>query len=162
MQIDGGLPAPWKSGKNTFVPLARFAVKAVVLSTHRYHWDRGAEIAPVDLALGWGRMSEAEVINRLQISQDGRWFEYRWKGAPPLPPEEIVRSASNMHLIPQGPEERAALLAVRRHELVAFSGYLVEVQGEDGGRWRSSLSREDSGGHACEVVWLQKIATRPL
>jgi hypothetical protein len=33
----------------------------------------------------------------------------------------------------------------------------VEVSKADGWHWRSSTTREDSGMHACEVVWLEEL-----
>ena len=38
--------------------LARFEVSARVLGAEHYRLDREAQLAPVDLALGWGRMSD--------------------------------------------------------------------------------------------------------
>jgi hypothetical protein len=44
--------------------------------------------------------------------------------------------------------------------VVALTGYLVEVRGPDGFRWRSSLTREDTGNGACELVWVEKLDVR--
>ena len=54
-------------------PLARFALTARVLSRDDYTFDAGAEIAPTDLALGWGRMSDSRVLDEIEISQGMRW-----------------------------------------------------------------------------------------
>ena len=159
-QEAGPLPAPWTRAGYTFVPLARFAVRAVVLSRERYYSGPDATLAPLDLALGWGPMSEAALINGLQISQGQRWFEWSCRGPAPLPPAEISRHSANMHLIPADPAVRSAVLAVRRHDLVEFSGFLVEVRGPDGWHWRSSLSRSDTGAGACEVVWVEQLERR--
>ncbi|MFT3829950.1 MAG: hypothetical protein QM691_09630 [Opitutaceae bacterium] len=156
------LPAAWTTRAGTFTPLARFGVRAVVLSRERYFFDPGAKLAPVDLALGWGPMADAATINALRVSQDHRWYQYRWSGEPPIAPEAIVRSSANMHLIPADAQVRSALLRVRRHELVEFTGYLVEVRSADGSRWRSSTTREDSGGGSCEVVWIERVTSRRL
>ncbi|MEY4487532.1 MAG: hypothetical protein RIQ79_40, partial [Verrucomicrobiota bacterium] len=67
------LPAPFHSGDYTITPLARYALKAVVLSRSRYRYDASAPLSPLDLALAWGPMSDAAVINELNISQSGRW-----------------------------------------------------------------------------------------
>jgi hypothetical protein len=158
-QTTAELPQPWTRDRETFTPLARFSVRAIVLSRERYRYDPEAALAPVDLALGWGRMSEAAVINALRISQDHRWYEYAWQQAPPIPLEEIARSSANMHLIPANNAVRASVLAVRRHELVEFEGYLVQVA-RPGWLWRSSLSRDDTGGHSCEVVWVEHLVRR--
>jgi hypothetical protein len=54
------------------------------------------------------------------------------------------------------------LLAVRRHVLVTLEGYLVEITRPDGYHWRSSLSRDDTGGGACEVMWVTSVARKKL
>jgi hypothetical protein len=157
------LPAPIKYGDYTITPLARYALKAVVLSRSRYRYDASAELSPLDLALGWGSMSSASVINDLNISQSGRWYEYRWSSkGPPLEPDDIARHSANTHCLPSTPELRSKLLAVNRHELVALSGYLVAVSGPNGFTWRSSLSRDDTGGGACEVMWITAFESAPL
>lgn len=162
VQTAQALPAAWTRDGYTFQPLARFAVKAVVLARERYRNDPGAKLAPVDLALGWGPMSEAAVINGLRITQDHRWYNYSWSGSPPIAPDVIARSSANMHMIPAAPAVRDALLRVKRHELVELSGYLVEIRREDGWHWRSSTTRDDTGGGACEVVWVDGVLRRPL
>lgn len=157
------LPPPFIHGDHTITPLARYALQAVVLGRERYRNDINADLAPVDLALGWGPMSAASAINGLRISQSGRWYEYRWgsEGAP-LHPSDIARHSANTHCIPSSPEIRKKLLAVRRHDLVALGGYLVEVSGPNGYRWRSSLTRDDTGGGACELVWIVSLDSAPI
>lgn len=61
-------------------PLARFEFEARVLGVERYRFDRGADLSPMDVALGW--------------------------------------------------------------------------------RWRSSLSREDTGDGSCELVWVERLELR--
>ena len=157
------LPPAFQHGDYTVTPLARYELKAVVLARERYQQDRGAGLAPVDLALGWGPMSAAVVINDLKISQSGRGYEYRWDAeGPPLEPDQIARNSANTHCVPSTPELRKKLLAVRRHELVTLGGYLVELTGPGGYRWRSSLTRDDTGGGACEVLWLTAIDSAPI
>ena len=162
VQTSTGLPAAWTREGLTYVPLARFAVKAVVLARERYFNDKEAKLAPVDLALGWGPMSEARVINALQISQDHRWYQYSWPDMPPIDAGEIARCSANMHMIPADGAVRAELLKVKRHELVELSGYLVEIRSPDGWHWRSSTTREDTGGGACEVVWVTHLERQRL
>jgi hypothetical protein len=152
--------APFRLQAATLVPLAGFSVDARVLSREDYHLGRESNLSPTDLALGWGRMREDGVLARLAISQSGRWYEYRWRDAPPLPPDEIVRSSANMHMIPANANVAKALHRVRKDERVRIDGWLVEADAPDGWRWRSSLTREDSGGGACEVVYVCAITPR--
>ncbi|MFA6959351.1 MAG: hypothetical protein WC205_01215 [Opitutaceae bacterium] len=157
VQTAAGLPAPFRHDDYTITPLARYEIKAVVLSRDRYRNDAAAKLAPVDLALGWGPMSTAVVINDLSVSQSGRWYEYSWRNEPPLDPDQIATHSANTHCLPATPAIRRQLLAIKRHDVVTLDGYLVEVTGPDGYRWRSSLSRTDTGGGACEIMWITGI-----
>lgn len=162
VQTSKHLPPPFRRGPDWITSLATYHVEAVVLSRERYRFDRGADIAPVDLALGWGPMCIAGVINDLKISQGGRFYEYRWTCEPPLDPQSIVCHSANTHCLPADEKVRHDLLALGRHDWVEMDGYLVEVDSDDGGRWRSSLTREDSGGGACEVMWVTSVQSHHL
>lgn len=146
--------APFRLQAATLTPLAGFSVDARVLAREDYHLGREADLSPTDLALGWGRMREDTVLARLAISQSSRWYHYAWRGEPPVPPDEIVRSSANMHMIPANENVAAALHRVRKDERVRIDGWLVEADAPDGWRWRSSTTREDSGDGACEVVYV--------
>ena len=162
LQTAGPLPAPFTHGNYVITPLARYHVTAVVLSRERYRNDRAAEIGPVDLALGWGPMSVASVVNELKISQSGRWYEFSYSGDAPLDQRQIEIHSANTHCLPADDAVRDRLLAVKRHELVTMEGYLVEVTSDDGYRWRSSLTREDTGAGACEVMWVTRLDSKKL
>lgn len=160
VQVDAGVPPAFQKDDYTITPLARYSVTAVVLARERYRNDREADLSPVDLALGWGPMSLSGVLNELRISQSGRWYEYRWAGEAPLEPAQIALNSANTHCLPADAEVRKLLLAVKRHELVTLEGYLVEVAGPNGFRWRSSLTRGDTGARSCEVFWVTSVARR--
>jgi hypothetical protein len=161
VQVARDLPAPFQHAGYTVTPLARYTITAVVLGRERYRNDREADLSPLDLALGWGSMSVAGVLNDLKISQSGRWYEYRYANEPPLDPRDISLHSANTHCLPAD-DVRSELLAVKRHELVTLDGYLVEVAGDGGYRWRSSMTREDTGAHACEVMWITSVSHRKL
>ncbi len=158
---DGTLQSDAPGGMPTFIlgdasaePLAGFSVAARVLAREDYRHDREARYAPLDLALAWGRMRDDHVLSQLDISQSGRFYRYRWQGEPPLPPDELIRSSANMHLIPADDTVRAALDGIDANDRVRIDGWLVQVRASDGWQWRSSLTREDSGAGACEVVYV--------
>lgn len=140
-------------------PLAGFALEARVLGREDYRFGREAELSPTDLALGWGRMADPAVYQRLDISQGGRWYYYRWGAdGPPIPLQEIIRSSANMHLVPADPAVAAAIDRVRAGQIVRLRGWLVEVEDDAGWRWRSSLSRTDSGDGACELIYVCELS----
>lgn len=145
----------------TVLPRASFAITARVLSAERYWLGSSADLAPVDLALGWGPMSDTGVLDHLDIRQSNRFYFWRGKKDSPLPIGylEIVRHSANMHLIPADHLVRKQLLAIEKGEIVTLRGQLVNVRRSDGWRWNSSLTREDSGAGACELVWVEAVVT---
>lgn len=150
--------ASFPDGMFSIKPLADFSLTARVLSRADYRWDRAAALSPTDLALGWGRMSDTSVLAGLDISQSGRWYYYHWSGAqPPIPEREIVRSSANMHMIPADDTVRYELGKVHEGDVVHLDGQLIEARGSDGSVWRSSMTREDTGDGACEVVYVRSL-----
>ena len=148
----------WTHGAWRLDALADFEVRAQILGVKHYRSGNTGDLAPVDVALGWGRMSDETVLDHLTIRQSGRWYHYRWKGpVPPIPLGEIVQSSSNMHLIPASSSIRHALKKLREGDVVTLQGVLVEARGVGGSRWRSSMSRSDAGGGACELVWVESV-----
>ena len=143
-------------GEVTLRTRAHFALTARVLSREDYHWDAGASLAPIDLALGWGRISDSAVLARIDISQSGR-FAYWHVDAFPIPRREIETSSGNMHLIPADNGVRRAMERVRPGQLVHLEGFLVDASRPDGWRWNTSLTREDTGNGACELVYVEAI-----
>jgi hypothetical protein len=141
----------------TIAPFARFTVRARLLSVETYRLGREAELSPIDFALGWNDMSNDAVLAKLSISQGNRFYFYRWENEPPLPPEVIVRSSANMHLIPASADVQRRLERVPPGATVTLSGWLVDVSAADGWQWRSSRTRIDSGGGACELVFVEEV-----
>lgn len=139
--------------------LARFHLSARILHRERYWLDRGAELAPIDLALGWGPMSDQRILEQLDISQNGRRY-FWWASSLPLAAAEINAHAANMHMIPANAEIDGLLKGLRRGEIITLQGYLVAVKAAAGWSWRSSLSRTDSGDGACEIVWVESLMIR--
>ena len=150
--------AAFKHRGGRLQPLAGFSVDARVLSSHTYDDDREAEFAPIDLALGWGRMRDADVLAMLQVGQKNRWYFTRWDRSPPIPISQVRRESANMHMIPANRDIAAALAAIKPGQRVRIDGWLVEVQTKDGWRWRSSTTRDDHGPGGCEVIQVCSVA----
>jgi len=95
------------------------------------------------------------------VSQGGRFYRYRWgAGGPPLPPRLIVQNSANMHMVPADATIAQALDDVEGEDLVRIHGWLVRIDRDGGWRWQSSLSRKDSGGGACELVFVCAVERR--
>lgn len=150
----------WTIADHELTALARYEIEARVLGTERYRYDRGAALSPIDFAVGWGPMSANAVLDTLEISQYGRFYFYWTDEAPLIEFSEMGRHAANMHLIPADDTIRSALLAVRAGQVVTLRGWLVAAQGADGFRWRSSLTRTDTGGGSCELMLVEGVSVR--
>src|SRR5881392_1379163 len=157
-QVDlPGTEPEFDFGEFHLKPLARFTVDARLLHSKIYQYDRGASLVPIDLAVGWGPMSDQQVLDRLHVSQSMRFFWYEYKVPPPIAVEQIVSHATNTHIIPSTPKLSSRCKALRSGVLVHLSGELVEATGPQIGTWRSSLSRTDSGNGACELLYLEVL-----
>lgn len=136
---------------------ARFEIRARVLSKKRYRFGTEAELSPVDLALGWGPMSNEQVLGQLDISQANRWYYFRYEQTPPIPPADMILNSSNMHMIPADRYTAKQLKGLRRGAVISIRGYLVDVDRDDGWQWRTSMRRDDTGAGACEIVWVEQL-----
>lgn len=128
-----------------------------VLSKENYNFGRESEISPVDFALGWDKMADPEVYKQLSIRQSNRWYHWRYENSPPIPVREIEMQSANTHLIPASKQIAKQLKAIDQDDLIYLKGQLVEVKSSDGWTWRSSLSREDTGGGACELMLVEEV-----
>lgn len=156
VQEDLGLPKAFNYKTYNITPLANFTVEARVLSTEEYRFDAGADLVPIDIAMGWGRMSDESVLKDIEISQSGRF--YYWRTAQfPIPREEIETHSANMHMIPSDVFIANDLKQVRKGQVIKITGYLVQAEKADGWHWRSSLTRNDTGNGACELVFVKSI-----
>lgn len=143
----------------TITPLADFSIEARVLAKEAYHLDRGASLSPIDLALGWGPMSDSKVLNQIRISQSNRFYYWHVDHFP-IPREAIETNSANMHMIPADDTVEAQLSDVRVGQLIKIEGYLVQANAKDGFYWKSSLTRQDTGAGACELVFVKKLITQ--
>ncbi|MBN1441812.1 MAG: hypothetical protein JXA90_03835 [Planctomycetes bacterium] len=157
-------PVQWDLSESTsfvvdnyqIAALASYEIKARVLSKKRYWTGREADLSPCDLALGWGPMSDQSVVDRMSIRQSRRWYRYRYD-SPPIPQRSIETHSANTHIIPASDAVASRLGDVVKGHIVEMTGYLVLVTGGDGWRWKSSLSRDDRGGHSCEVFYVEDL-----
>ena len=137
---------------------ARFDIHARVLSTEQYYLNREADLSPIDLALGWGVMSDQSLLEQIDISQSSRWYRWRYEGSLPVSDQQIISSSGNMHMIPATASVERSIMKLREGDVVVLQGYLVDVDHQSGWRWRTSMTRTDTGAGACEIVYVESIA----
>lgn len=146
----------WQKDGFNFLALAEYKITARVLSKNTFSVGKESKISPLDLALGWGPMSDQEVIDKITVTQSNRW--YRWQtDSYPIPREQIILNSANVHIIPKDKLVEKQFDNVYKGGLIKMTGYLVEVTTDDGWHWRSSLRRDDTGGGSCQLIWVEEL-----
>ncbi|HPB68545.1 MAG TPA: hypothetical protein PLT76_00370 [Candidatus Omnitrophota bacterium] len=149
----------FEQGGYRITPLASFELEALVLGAKHYSWGRTGRLVPVDLALGWGPMSDGRIVRKIGIHQYNRFYHW-WTRTSIIQRRDVEIHSANMHLIPAREEVAREMKKVKRGQVVSLEGYLVNVKGEDGWSWTTSLTREDIGWGACELIWVEDFSVR--
>lgn len=148
----------WTEKNYEIRPLARYHIRARILSKKRYLFDPTSDISPLDLALGWGDMSDSAVLKYISVSQGGRWYNYYYQAGCPASPGAIATQSANIHCLPANAEVWSKLRDLPVNSFVDLKGYLVEAQKAGSDQiWRSSLVRDDQGAGACEIFWITDV-----
>ena len=150
-------PVSHSVDKYTIKEIAKFSIKAKVLSKENYYIGREADLSPTDLALGWGNMSDESVLEKIEISQSSRFYYWHVESFP-IPQHEIQNHSANMHLIPANDSVKSEIGKIRKGDIIEISGSLVNVTSKDGWHWKSSLTRNDTGMGACELIWVKNLS----
>ena len=140
-------------------PKAKYQIYAMVMSKHKYSFGWQSRISPYDFALAWDKLMLLEYQKGISYSQSGRWYYYNYKAEYPLQNSYIMSHSSNHHIIPCNDNLKKAADRIKKGDKIYLEGYLVSIKGKLKGRdvwWNSSLSRNDSGDGACELLYLTK------
>jgi hypothetical protein len=137
---------------------ARYDITARVIRKEIYRLDGGAGLAPVDLGVGWGPMSDSAVLDRIRFTQMGRFFYWDARDAHfPLPAATLQTHAAQMHMVPPDADMEARLKRLRPGQVVHAQGWLVDIRGPGGFAWNTSLRRDDTGAGACEILYVEAL-----
>lgn len=156
-QMDLENATPITHGRWKLIPRVRYDITARILSREDYQVDPLSDLIPEDLALGWGTMSDNAVLRSLDIKQAARFYRWRPVAALPIPVRDVIGHSANTHVIPADPTVRAKLARLRVGQVVHLTGLLVDGRRDDGLYIQTSLSREDSGAGACEVMLVDDV-----
>lgn len=137
------MPLPSREGAGEYLlhRVARVHAQGRVLAVQRYR-DEAAALAPVDVVIGWGRMSDSQVISGVTVHQRSRSYRLEWSGTAPLSSAEAMSQTVNLHLIPGTPEMAQFVGRLKRGQLVDLRGALTEAV-RDHRRWAGSLVEEE-------------------
>jgi hypothetical protein len=138
----------------------RYRIVGEVVSASVYALAFTNDFYDVDIGIAWGAKVES-ITSRFTFYQDHRWLF--WRSDDPISGEDrayVTSHVGNQHLIPaegHGNIDRAVRWA-RVGDRVAIEGYLVTLFDQ---AWqplaKSSTSRSDTGGGACEIIWVDRF-----
>jgi len=161
VQVDADVHGPTfervtSHGKVTFHPRATFEASGVAASAEHYLLDPVAFLSPVDVVLTWGHLPESPYKEKISYSQMTRYYFWRTR-ATDLDLTYISRHSANMHLLPSNANLKKAVAKIGSGDAVRISGLLVDLVTDRGLYWNTSMTRDDTGPGACEVIWVQEL-----
>src|SRR5215467_3481308 len=125
-------PAVTTLGRWRLTPRAHYDITARILSREDYHFDPLSDLVPQDLALGWGPMSDNQVLRAFDISQGARFYTWRPRALLPIARKQVIEHSANTHVIPANAGVARQLARLRVGEVVHLSGELVDASRDDG------------------------------
>jgi hypothetical protein len=148
-------PPVFERDGHVLTGLAEFEAKARVVSIERYGRDRQAQIAPLDIALGWGKLSDTGTFKAVDVAQTERKLIFE-SYDPKLPKEVVAESLLNLHVIGADADMDKRLHDLRRGNIVQIQGWLVEAKAGDGWRWKGE-PRAVAPTMPGSVLWVQSL-----
>lgn len=157
------LPTPKTFGATevNLTARAKFAITAWVVATDDDFDDGYQDVVPRDVSLAWGPVGNPDILGSMRFHLARRYVSVRWDGDMPLDSKTVMRHLANHHLIPSTPELAEYLAHVKEGDLLELDGYLVDIEKKGMPVMRTSLSRDDVGNGACEIVYVERAEIKP-
>ncbi|HIE40154.1 MAG TPA: hypothetical protein EYP76_01840, partial [Thiomicrorhabdus sp.] len=83
----------------TLIEKASFSLTAKVLSAERYYFDRHSSLSSMDIVVGWFNLSNDIILSDIKFLQSDRGYQWQ-SNSDIVTNQEILRTTSNIHLIP--------------------------------------------------------------
>jgi len=151
---------PIMVGNATLTPQATYDITAKILSITSYEMQENGDIIPYDIALGWGDMSNMTYVSKINVSQHGRWYYWSFTGDIGLDPQYVSTHSANTHIIPANRNLLTQIRSLRRGHTIRMTGYLVDIMRVEESRIvkiETSLTRNDTGAGACEIMYVETL-----
>ena len=161
LQSELEAPQVLTRGDFQLLPQAQFSAEVRVLGRERYWLGPLADVSPLDIAVGWGPMSDSAVLADIDISQANRFYFWHYDTEPAIPRHDIESHSANWHLIPANDGVWSQLRGLRVGDVVKLDGMLVNLESPGVAMFKTSLRRDDTGAGACEIIYVENAIIRP-
>jgi hypothetical protein len=149
----------------TLTPRATYDIAGLVVSQHRgdtlfnlYHKVDPGNIK--DVCVVWGEDIRNGSYRKVKYRSEEFTCSYSWSGT--LSPPFKLDKASNNHLIPADRTIAGRIRAIHVGDQIRMRGLLVDYTVTRDGREiftrRTSLTRDDTGNGACEILYVADLA----
>lgn len=147
-----------KKGPVEIYPRAKYEITAMVKSKKRYV-DYASRISKYDLVMGWGEVNQKEIDENVKYSQVGRWYRCDKTDMILTTYEYLGKHTANVHIIHKDKTVLKEIKKVKEGDLIKMKGLLVDVDFNEPGvsLWSTSLTRDDTGGGACEIMYVEEV-----
>ena len=140
--------------KHTVRPLYEYHIAGMVVScgySESLAEYRKDELNIMDAGLIWGSNLDPTIYKKIKFHTNGVWLMAKTKDRAVW--EKLdQQKLSNNHLICSDPQLIKQIKALRRGTVISIKGCLASYSGRN-----SSVSRTDTGDHACEVIWVDQF-----
>lgn len=142
-----------------FEPLYRYDISAYVFGVSHKLASEFDGVMAADLGLLWGENAARGLYRHTKLRVRMDWFRASWKNGDHF----NMDAAANTHIVTCDPAVYKKVRGVRMGDQVRLKGLLVGMKIKKGASGepmtaRSSVSRTDSGGGACEIVYVRSPA----
>ncbi len=149
-------------------PLFNYQVDGLIVHKTDYRIfsiNKRTSVFPMDLCVIWGENVSSRVFQnkQLKFSQDFRFCMWHWQGDVKVNSDEIA----NVHLIVNDDNLLKKVESLFRGDQIRVKGKLVNVKAKSIGKpgkydfdefsMNSSVSRNDTGAGACEILYVEDI-----
>ena len=136
--------------------LYEYRIRGKVLATHNYlPTSTDKKLGPVDVGIAWGYAAKEAYFKNIRCIENGN------RGLICSPKKEIDTDIeglySNNHLVPSNDKVRKQIKKIRKGDYIQIEGYLSEFSWGNGAYWGTSTTREDTGDHACETIFVTDV-----
>ncbi len=112
---------------------------------------RSDDLNIMDAGIIWGSNLDPAIYKKVEFYNNGVWLHAKTKDQEVWQRLDQER-LSNNHLLCTDPQLEKQIKAIKRGDVVSIKGCLVSYSGRG-----SSVNRTDSGGGACETIWVDEF-----
>lgn len=158
-QVARGVGRVFAVGDFTLRTLAEYDIHGIVVKKAHSYYDGLSSISWSDIGIGYGAfLTDPALLGQYRFFENERFLWARPKSGHEATFEAHLAEFSNNHLIFATKQLEAKAEGVREGRRIRLRGYLVAA---DNGRVRmvSSLTRDDTGPGACEILFVTDVKT---